>query len=89
MVIKVLEHMGESKPTDAERALERQTPGAGKAQHKARVSKRLKYWFGRTRHLSPGDIHGIIRKAKDGKNPGALFNYLLKQTKNEKEPIRV
>lgn len=42
-------------------------------------NRRFKYWLGRTRRLSPGDIFGLIKQAGEGKNPPALFNWLLKQ----------
>lgn len=38
----------------------------------------MKYWLGRTKNLSPSDIHDMMKQANDGKNPRALFNYLLK-----------
>lgn len=41
--------------------------------------KRFKYWLGRTRKRSPGDLYGMMKRAQEGKNPRALFNYLLKQ----------
>ena len=42
---------------------------------------RFKYWLGRTRKLTPSRIYQLIRSAKDGNNPPALFNYLLKKEK--------
>jgi hypothetical protein len=39
---------------------------------------RMKYWLGRTRKLPPAEIYRLMRAAKDGKNPAALFNHLLK-----------
>jgi hypothetical protein len=77
----LLELMEETKPTAEERTLEKQTPGAGKAEHRKRLNRRTKYWLGRTRHLTPSAIYGLIRKARDGNKPPALFNHLLKQTK--------
>jgi hypothetical protein len=41
----------------------------------------FKKWLGRTRHLSPEQIYLMLKNARQGKNPPALFNYLLKQTK--------
>jgi len=43
--------------------------------------KRYKYWNGRLRKYSPIQIHGLIKDSKEGKNPPALFNWLLKQDK--------
>lgn len=39
---------------------------------------RFKYWLGRTRKLTSGQIHALIGSAKEGRKPAALFNYLLK-----------
>lgn len=47
-------------------------------------SKRFKYWLGRTRKLHPQEIYRLMREAKDGRNPRALFNYLLKNYGNKK-----
>lgn len=46
-------------------------------------SKRFKYWLGRTRKLSASDIYIMMRKANDGKNPPALFNWLLKKNNDD------
>ncbi len=40
---------------------------------------RYKYWNGRLKKYSPKDMHSLIKKAQSGKNPQALFNWLLKQ----------
>ena len=47
---------------------------------------RIKYWLGRTREYTPGDIHGLIKQAKEGRNPPALFNWLLKNRKKLSTP---
>jgi hypothetical protein len=39
---------------------------------------RFKYWLGRTKHLSPDAIYRMLRQARDGDNPQALFNWLLR-----------
>lgn len=44
------------------------------------TNARFKYWTGRTRKLSPEEIYLMMKKAGEGKNPQALFNYLLKQS---------
>lgn len=44
----------------------------------------MKYWLGRTRHLSPNDILDTIRQAKEGREPKKLFNWLLKQSHAKK-----
>ncbi len=47
-----------------------------------KISKeRYKYWNGRLKKYSPVDIHGLIKEAKVGKNPPALFNWLIKKDK--------
>lgn len=81
---KLLEFMGEDKTLPEERELERQTPGAGKAAKKERLNKRIKYWLGRTRKLPASEIYRLMRMAREGKNPQALFNYLLKNYGKEK-----
>lgn len=40
--------------------------------------KRFRYWLGRTKKLPPNEIYQLVRLAKDGRNPAALFNHLLK-----------
>ena len=50
-------------------------------------SSRFKYWLGRTRKLKPQEIYALMRKAREGKNPQALFNWLLKKH-NEQNSIR-
>lgn len=48
-------------------------------QYAQRIGKRFKYWLGRTRKYSPDEIFAMLRQARSGKNPGALFNYLIKK----------
>lgn len=40
---------------------------------------KMKYWLGRTRKLAPAEIYELMRRAKDGNNPPALFNHLLRK----------
>lgn len=41
--------------------------------------RRFKYWLGRTKRLSPGEIFGLMKRSREeGKKPRALFNWLLK-----------
>lgn len=40
-------------------------------------NRRFKYWLGRTRRLHPENIDILVKQAKGGKNPAALFNHLL------------
>lgn len=42
-------------------------------------SKRMGYWLGRTKKIDPDRIYQLMRQAKEGKNPQALFNWLLKK----------
>lgn len=51
----------------------------GEAADSEAYGRRFKYWIGRTKHFRPHEIHDLVRLAKDGKNPRAMFNYLLKQ----------
>lgn len=67
----VMMFMGEDKKNVSE--------GEGGLAFIARKNKRFKYWLGRTRRLSPGQIFGLMKRAGEGKNPQALFNWLLKQ----------
>lgn len=78
MVGQLIHFMGEDVPTDEEKKLQRATPGAGKAAKDKRLNMRMKYWLGRTRKLEPGQIYALMRKAKEGRNSAALFNWLLK-----------
>lgn len=41
--------------------------------------KKFAYWCGRLRKLPPQEIFGLISRAKEGRNPKALFNFLLKK----------
>lgn len=69
VISKVVTFMGEHIPTkgESEEAL------------KKRIAKRFKYWLGRTRKISPGEIYRLMSTAKaEGKNPQALFNHLIK-----------
>jgi len=77
-VEKLLYFMGDAATTEEERTLERNNPGKGKEAKRKRVQKRIRYWFGRTRKLQPGDIYRLMEQAKTGKNSPALFNHLLK-----------
>ncbi len=38
-------------------------------------------WLGLTKHLSPSGISALLRQAREGNNPPALFYYLLKESK--------
>lgn len=51
-----------------------------------RDTKRFKYWLGRTRRIPTQEIHRLIGSAKEGRNPGALFNYLLKNYGKKETP---
>jgi hypothetical protein len=84
IVAKLIFFMGEDQTLKEEKELEGRKPGAGKEAKRKRISMRMKYWLGRTRNLFPGDIYKLMRQAKEGKNPPALFNYLLKRH-NEKK----
>lgn len=48
-------------------------------QSRTDYSRRFRYWLGRTRKCRPADIHTMMGQAKHGRNPHALFNYLLKK----------
>lgn len=48
---------------------------------KKKRSRLVKYWLGRTRHLDPEAVYVMISNAKLGKNPQALFNYLLTESR--------
>ncbi len=50
-------------------------------KHKQRVSRRMKYWLGRTRNIPPDRLLQMIGEAKEGNNPMALLNWLIKQDK--------
>lgn len=52
--------------------------GESEVAYKKRVSRRFKYWLGRTNHLTPQRIYMLMRSAREGKNPPALLNWLLK-----------
>lgn len=45
---------------------------------------RFPYWCGRLRHMEPNDILDLIKAAKQGKNPPALFQWLLKEQKSNR-----
>lgn len=76
-VAKLLSFMGEDRMTPEETDLEKHRPGEGDAAMKKRIGKRMKYWLGRTRKVDPAEIERLMRDAKDGKRPQALFNWLL------------
>lgn len=78
-VARILVLMGEDATLPEERALELRQAGSGRAAKKQRLSRRFKYWLGRTRRLHPGDIYRLLRCAGEGSNPPALFNYLLRK----------
>lgn len=42
-------------------------------------NERFKYWLGRTRKLTPGEIFGMMKAAREGRRPRALFEFLLKK----------
>lgn len=42
-------------------------------------NKRFKYWLGRTKEYTPSALYDIMKKAKEGKNPQALFNWNIKK----------
>lgn len=68
---RLLSLMGENRKLDKE----------GEKEYAERLGRRFKYWLGRTRSLSPDEIFATMRQAKEGKNPGALFNHILKTKK--------
>ena len=39
---------------------------------------RFTYWLGRTKKLQPSKIYELMQKAKNGRTPQSLFNWLLK-----------
>ena len=41
-------------------------------------------WLGLTKHLDPGGIYSLLRQAREGNNPRALFYYLLKESRTKK-----
>jgi len=81
---QLLVFMGEDKTLPEERELERQTPGAGKEAKRQRLNKRIKYWLGRTRKIPAGEIYALMKQAKEGARPQALFNWLIKNYGKEK-----
>lgn len=78
LVYQLLVFMGEDKTLDEERAIEAKAPGEGRKAKAKRINTRMKYWLGRTRKVQPGDLYAMMKAAKEGKNPQALFNHLLK-----------
>lgn len=82
---QLLVFMGEDKTLPEEIELERKTPGAGKEAKRQRLNKRIKYWLGRTRKIPANQIYDLMKQAKDGKNPRALFNWLIKNYGKEKK----
>lgn len=86
VVFQLLQFMGEELTLKEEKELEKQYTGAGRKAKIARIGMRMKYWLGRTRHLSSEQIYKLISEAKLGKNQQATLNYLLK-TKYAREKI--
>lgn len=43
--------------------------------------KEFPKWCGMTKHLSPGKIHDMMKKANGGYNKRGLFMFLLKKSK--------
>lgn len=82
-VAQLIYFMGDDKTLKEEKILEARKPGAGREAKRKRISQRMKYWLGRTRKLNADQLYRMMRQAKEGKNPPALFNYLLKKH-NEK-----
>lgn len=74
-ILRLISFMGEDRPK----------PGEDEDQTKKRIYARIKYWLGRTRKYTPGEIDGKMKQAKDGKNPPALFNWLLKKDNENKK----
>jgi len=58
-------------------------PGETEPAREVRIKRRFRYWLGRTRRLTPPEIYRLVRAAKDGAKPPALFNYLLKKKLTE------
>ena len=57
-------------------------PPQAKNASKTAYGNRFKYWLGRTRHLEPDQIYRMIERAKKfTKNPKALFNKMLGESK--------
>lgn len=42
--------------------------------------KRFAYWLGRTKRFSTHEIYVLCERAKNGRNPGALLNHLIKNS---------
>jgi hypothetical protein len=78
-VSQLIYFMGEHETLKEEKILERRKPGAGREAKRKRIANRMKYWLGRTRKLTPDQLYRMMRQAKEGSNPPALFNYLLKK----------
>ena len=49
--------------------------------------KRFAYWCGRLRGINPQLISLMAAKAKDGRNPAALFNWLLREHRAQQRII--
>lgn len=75
-VLHLMELMGEHLPTKEEWKMSRQE---GENARHARYNKRFKYWLGRTRKLTTGQIWRLMASAKEGRNKGALFEHLMKK----------
>jgi hypothetical protein len=78
MMNQLLAFMGEDKWSTDEKNLAIMDMTAAREEYTKRQHRRFKYWLGRTRRLAPGAIFGLIKRAREGKNPPALFNWLLK-----------
>ena len=74
-ITKLIEFMGEDKPTDEELALGEEK---GKQKQKERIQWRMKYWLGRTKGITPEKILDLMKQAESGRNPQALLNWLIK-----------
>lgn len=72
MIDRVMEFMGEGRQLDDDQEVTNWR------------NMRFKFWLGRTRHLSPSDMYGMMREASEGKNPRALFNWLIKNNVKNK-----
>ena len=53
-------------------------------KEKPTQTRRFQYWLGRTKKMNAQRIHELIGSAKEGRNPGALFNHLLKKENGRK-----
>jgi hypothetical protein len=51
--------------------------------------KRFAYWYGRLRGINPQVISLMAAKAKDGRNPIALFQWLIKEHRAQQRLIGI